>query len=251
MLEDSSEILLSETGIPALGTAALQEQKAKPGQRAAPTVVRPAISAAAANVHTALIPERASPSSAAAAGKAGADVIVVTKSGDSVDTEADAAGCGGGGDRLPPLQPASEEDLREESAAAAIAPVEVLASAASGEGASGPSPKILKFHVLLAKGEAAGGPEPGRKVQSELGLKTEAVLLGHDKQALLHRRVALRVVRVMSHGLVAEWNARHRCRKVRAGDFITQVNGECGAVLQLVQEITTSVSLELHFLRLP
>mmetsp|Transcript_2117 Transcript_2117/g.7275 ORF Transcript_2117/g.7275 Transcript_2117/m.7275 type:complete len:114 (+) Transcript_2117:608-949(+) len=97
---------------------------------------------------------------------------------------------------------------------------------------------------------------PERPVRFRVRLQTsDRKKLGLDTTALLppaqRGKGALWISCVSAGGLVAAWNAEHRQRQIRGGDYIIEVNGTRGSPDELYTAIAKATTLDLTILRIP
>jgi len=71
----------------------------------------------------------------------------------------------------------------------------------------------------------------------QTGLETEEIMS--------HLGKALRILSVDNQGFVSEWNATHKTREVRAGDYIVEVNGIVGDIEGMSDAMASDEPLEL------
>mmetsp|Transcript_23945 Transcript_23945/g.68550 ORF Transcript_23945/g.68550 Transcript_23945/m.68550 type:complete len:260 (-) Transcript_23945:189-968(-) len=62
-------------------------------------------------------------------------------------------------------------------------------------------------------------------------------------------RRSLRLTRIDPEGLLREWNAKHPGSAVQLGDRIVEVNGRCGSIQSLVDELRSQTNLSIVFQR--
>mmetsp|Transcript_25378 Transcript_25378/g.63847 ORF Transcript_25378/g.63847 Transcript_25378/m.63847 type:complete len:206 (+) Transcript_25378:1280-1897(+) len=118
--------------------------------------------------------------------------------------------------------------------------------AASSSACDGPARagKAKKFQISVTKSTS-------REENRLLGLDTKAFVESAQRSALQKEKGALRVTRVKSEGLIADWNSMHRRRQVQEGDFIIEVNGVRGKPEDLYTVIASDSELQITILRLP
>lgn len=109
-----------------------------------------------------------------------------------------------------------------------------------GMGTAIATPRPIRFRIKVDKGEG----------EKKLGLDTVALLTARDG-VLQREKGALKVQLVKPDGLVSAWNAAHKRRQVREGDFIVEVNGVRGTSQELYSAIRQGTTLDLQLLRLP